>query len=385
MCPADRNWSCFSRPIPTALVVVCCLSSVPGHAHVFVARAFRAGAYPPYDGSGWFAEAFLDVPNFDLRHHAALQGCLGGPDQPFFAGCRLGDLDRDGDVDLRDIAAFQKTVHDPHLLRAERLLGDDEPDFTFRTDWIDFPSGPQDSRLDRDFATVGDFLDDYIYDVSDTSKLDEPFGSLLLRFSGFLKVTIDDEVRIRDVIGLPIWIEIGTMGYDGYRARVGVTIYRFPNINWAQPFYNWGPAVEGMGLFPVEITYYNVYDPNGVMGNERAGIEIYSWHGDGLPWPAGSLMAHETRGAGTLLPPRVIYREHDALPLVKGDFNADAHIDLRDVRWYQSCADPDYFFLPTGCDSFDFDSNGAISDGDFVAFQAALKGPGVLTSAESGP
>ncbi len=371
-----------SVPLILALVGMCALVALAAgvaEAHVFVSYLFRQGAYPPHDGVGWLGEAFLNVPNFDLDHHALLQGCQTGPNRAYAGDCRGGDMDRDGDVDLRDFGRLQAAFHDAHLLHAQRYVADREPDFTFRTAWIDFPAGPVNSRLDVDFSTVGDFLDDYIYDVSDPSQLDEPFGSLFLRFTGLVKITLEDEVRVRDFIGLPVWIDVGTMGYDGYQTRIGEVVYRFPNVRWAQPFYNWGPAVEVLGLFPIEITYLNVYDPDGTIGNERAGIEVYSWHGGGLPWPAGQQMVHEVFGQATLMPPRVIYQipPEERLPVVNGDFDADYDIDLRDFRWYQYCADPDFFFLPTFCRIFDFDGNGRVDAHDYSSLQRTLLGPGM--------
>ncbi len=88
------------------------------------------------------------------------------------------------------VATLPATFHDPHLLRADRFVADREPDFTFRTDWIDFPAGPADSDLDASFTTVGNSLNDHIYDISDPSKLDEPFCSLFLRFTGFIKMAL---------------------------------------------------------------------------------------------------------------------------------------------------------------------------------------------------
>lgn len=367
--------------------VTCVFLAVPqvGKAHVFTARRWRAGAYPPYDGSGWFAEVFLNVPTLDLRHYAVLQRCLTGPMQPQDAACAAGDLDQDQDVDLRDFARFQRDFHDAHLLRAANYVAGREPDFTFRTPWIDFPAGPDGSYRDSNFATVGDFLNDYIYDVSDPSKLAEPFGSLFLRFTGLIKIRMSDEIRVPASQGLPVWIDVGTLAYDGYEVRVGELIYRFPNIRYGQPFYHWGPAVEVVGLFPIEIAYLNVYDPNDEVGNPRAGIEVYSWHGGGLPWPAGQQMVHEIYGPATLLPPRVIYQPGDERPVVAGDFEADDDVDLGDFQFYQYCADLDFFFLPTFCQVFDFDGDNRLTPSDFAALQDAMKGPGIGSKVRQEP
>ena len=347
-----------------------------GQAHVFVSKAHRVGAYPPHDGAGWVAEVFLDVPNFDLAHLADLSACMSGPGQPYLPECKRADLDDDGDVDMTDVWRLERDYFRANLIVTERFVDGLTPDFTFKTDWIDFPAGPQDSDLDANFQTMGDFFNDYVREISDPTKLDKPFGSFFVRFTGFIKVRLEDEERIRDFIDLPVWVDFGTMGYDGYRTRVGETVYRIANINWSgQPFFNFGPSIEAPGLYPIEITYFNSYDPTGVIGYERAGIELYSWHGGGLAWPAGEQMFHEVKGPGTLLPPRVIYQMQDVRPLVMGDVDADTDVDLRDFWWLQFCFDPDVFFLPFGCDQVDFDADGDVELDDQVRFLERFFGP----------
>ncbi len=374
-----------SSPVVTAVLVLWTgWAMVEGH--VFVAKEMRAGAYPPTDGTGWVGEVFLDLPNFDLPHWLRFTACLLGPQSESTADCYAGRLDTDADVDLRDVARFQINAFNNHLLHAERMTEGRAPDFTFRTPWIDFPSGPQDSDLDRNFRTIGDFLNDYVDEVSDPSKLAAPFGSFLLRFTGYVKIRLADEVRIRDLIALPVWIDFGTMGYDGYRCDVGETAYRVPNVKYTgQPFFNFGPSVEVLGLFPVEITYFNSYDPGERFGNGRAGVEVYSWHGGGLPWPAGWNMVHPEFGPATLAPPWVIYQADAVKPAVKGDFDADYDIDLRDVQWFQICGDPNYFLLPAGCDAFDFGGDGRVRLNDFAAFGQVLKGPDVPSDSIDAP
>ena len=77
-------------------------------AHVFVSESLRVGAYPPQVGTGWRAEVYLNLP----------------------------------------ISASE------HLLLAEDYIATVTPDFTFQTDWIDFPAGPVATDLDENFSTM---------------------------------------------------------------------------------------------------------------------------------------------------------------------------------------------------------------------------------------
>lgn len=304
-------------------------------AQVTVLEEFRVGATPAYEGSGWIGEAFLDIPDDSAQH----------------------------------------------LLSAESYVRDRTPDFTFRTDWIDFPAGPLSVDLDANFETIGDFLNDYIHDVSDPALLDTPFGHFLLRFSGFLAVRMTDDVSLTEnhleQPGLPVWIETGTNGYDGYRTFIGDDIYRVVVVDPENGFHHVTAIIHATGLFPTTITYFNRYDPNGEsepsMG--RAGIELYSWHGGGLAWPAGDKMVHPMRGSATLVPPRVVYQAEDILPVVKGDFNADSNLDLLDYRWFETCftgALDGGIVLSLGCDAHDFDDDNDVDADDLAEFQAAI-------------
>lgn len=315
--------------------IVCCVCAPTAIGHIFIFEFFRVGAYPPYQGSGWRGEAF-QIPNADADH----------------------------------------------LLTAEAYVDKRQPDFTFRTPWIDFPAGPLDVDLDVNFETIGDFLNDYIYDVSDPSKLDEPFGHLLIRFSGFLSVKLEDDIQWPPAFGLPVWVEFGTMGHDGYRTRIVNSVYRQVITDPTNGFFGENAIIEGLGLFPIEVTYFNHYaEPEN--DRDHAGIELYSWHGGGLPWPAGENMIHPTRGPATIVPPRVIYQGDDILPLIKGDYDADFDVDLLDWGWHQFCfTGPDEenpnnaVILRLGCKSQDFDSDFDVELDDYIAFQDAYTGPG---------
>jgi hypothetical protein len=163
------------------------------------------------------------------------------------------------------------------------------------------------------------------------------------------------------------------MGYDGYRASTPVTVYRTPDVNLNDnPWVNFGPSVEVPGLFPIEFTYFNRYDPFGDLGAPMAGVELYGFWPSDKAWPAGQQMFQPIFGFGKLVPPDVIYQAEDVLPVPKGDFDADADIDLKDYQWLQVCADPSFIFLPSGCDAFDIDNDSLISRDEVRTFLAVF-------------
>ncbi len=331
-----RIFSAMRCVRPALLVAFALLFSVRADAHVFIFDFYRAGAAPQHEGQGWIAEVYLNIP---------------------------------------DESAI-------HLLAAEQYVEKRVPDFTFRTPYIDFPAGPVAFRFDNEFETMGDFLDDYIYDVSDPSKLDEPFGNFLIKFRGYLRVELNDDHTLTP--GLSVWVEFGTIGFDGFRTAIEEqTIYRLPIVNENFPFFHENSIVLGLGLFPIEITTFNRYDPKGVM--RHAGIEFYSWHGGALNWPAGENLVHPVFGAATIVPPRVIYQFEDIRPLVKGDFDADFDIDVLDFQWLQTCftgPGGDDVFLDEGCNALDFDDDNDVDVDDFAAFAKVVGGPGVEPQVE---
>ena len=292
--------------------------------HVFVPASYRVGAYPTYSGSGWIGRAYLNIPDASVQNL-------------FFA--------------------------ESYIVRDDIV-----PDFFFRTPWIDFPAGPVDVAPDSSFATIGDFLNDYIYNVTDSAKLNEPFGNFVLKFSGFLRVAFEDETL--GGVGLPVGVDFGTSGYDGFRFLLGTSIYRLPIVNPDDSFYRENAFVEAVGLFPVEVTYYNRYEPDDPLG--RAGIELYSWHGGGLAWPMGDRMIHPARGPGTIVPPWLIYQLIDIQSIRPGDFTADSLVDLADFGWFEFCftgtvTDPSGSIRP-GCDSLDFDGDLDVELDDYATF-----------------
>ncbi|NOT02930.1 MAG: hypothetical protein HOP29_20210 [Phycisphaerales bacterium] len=328
-----------------------CLLPAVARADFYIDSSKRVGSYPHYDGSGWYCEVYLNLP---------------------------------------DAAA---TI----LTTAQNYIETQQPDFSFRTPWIDFPAGPAEvgcacridlpckddevCDFDTDFEVMGDFLDDYVSDVSDPAAMNQPFGNFFMRCTGLLKVTPYDRTGIVVNSTFPMWLDIGTSGYDGYSTMIDRTIYRaqVSNLNndgWLQENALFGAG----GLYPIVVQYFNRYDTDPAAPlMERAGIELYSWHGGGLPWPAGPAhLWHPVHGPSTVLPPRVVYQPQDVQPIIASDFDGDSDVDLLDYAWLQYCFtgpapvnDPDGFDLLVGCEAFDVDVDRDIDPIDFDAFAAA--------------
>ncbi len=311
----------------------------PTPAHVIVLEEDRDGVVPGMEvGAGWRGEVFLDIPEEEVETY--------------------------------------------NLLGAESFVSDLKPDFTFRTDWIDFPAGPDLDRPDDSFATVGDFLDDYIYEISDPSKLDEPFRNTLIRFTGVLNIRLRDSTNPTDPFGLDVWIDLGmASGYlDGYRVRVppfNSIIRRVINNNANNLFFHDNAIALALGAFPLEVNYFNHYQPD--TPGASAGIEMYSLHGGGLSWPTGEILTHPTRGPATLIPTCVIYQPEQLLDPLPGDFDTDYDVDLLDFQWFQTCytgpADEgEEFILALGCRAFDFNSDADVDMDDLAAFHESVTG-----------
>lgn len=313
----------------TAIVPL--IFSAPSPGHFFIFEYDKVGSVPPEPGVGWIGECF------------------------FIPEANAGSL-----------------------LSAESYVIGRAAAITFRTPYIDFPSGPLDVDQDANFATIGDFLDDYIYELSAPEQLDAPFGHFLLRFTGYAAATL--EYSTWDEIGLPVRIDFGTWGFDGYRTRMGSTsIYRVQNTAPLEGngWYSCDGLPLALGLYPVTITYFNRYDPTGASGNETAGVELYSWYPGGLAWPTGNILVHHRLGPMTILPPEVIYQRDQVVAPLKGDFEADFDIDLRDFQWLQVCyTGPDNFDLGLGCQAHDFDFDGDLDGDDLAPFVDRLDHPG---------
>lgn len=307
----------------------------------------RLAAYPPEEGTGgWLAEVYLNLPIPDPPPPP-------DPPNPYY------------------------------LLHAEADTANLSPDFTFRCDAIDFPAGPAPwmpnscaSDMDDDLLTVGDFLNGPIHDVSDPSKLNLPMSHMFIRFSGYFAVRLSDSSLVNPD-AFPAAIDFAIYGFDGFRINVGSTVFReilSPDLCPTFPLKP--PTTENaffyaLGMFPIEVTYFNRYDPTSAAGRGRMGIEVYSWMGDGPVYPAGSFWVDPNNGRGpmTLMPGSLIYSEDQLLPLVPGDFEGDGDVDLADYFWFPQCAGGPEAGLNIGCIAWNFDGDPDITLADFAVVQ----------------
>ncbi|HRX85902.1 MAG TPA: hypothetical protein P5572_12865 [Phycisphaerae bacterium] len=317
------------RTIVLLAAVLPWLCAGAARAHFFVSPLDRVSASPATPGTGWSAAVYLDIPDN-------------------FASS---------------------------LLSAETYVASRAPDFTFHADYVDFPAGPQDSLLETDVPDMGTLLGSAATDVSDPAALAHPLGNFLIRFTGL--VNVRPEVNALDIPGLPVLLDFGTQGYGGYRLRVGTTsIYRVQNhvFNGDNPFYSENALVHGFGLFPIQVTYFNRYDPTGAEGHERVGVELYSFYAGGLPWPAGTVINNPVFGPMTVTPPSAIYQPQDVPALARGDADGDGSITLADYAALQRCAGG--IALDDACAVMDLDGDGTMGDFDVHWFTQLLAGPG---------
>ena len=294
--------------------------STVAQAHIFINGGWRLGAIPPDDGPGWTADVYLNIPEASAEH----------------------------------------------LLQAEQYVATVQPDFTFATEWIDFPEGPNPVDLDSSFPTIGSLLGPNITAVSDPAKLNEPPSHMLIRFHGALRVRLADDET--ETVAMPVFLSFGVFGSDGFRVRIGETVFRIPLTQMANGTFFFEHAVlEVPGMYPFEVTLFNRYDPNETSGTEYVGIELYSFFPGGLPRPGGENMSHPVDGGpGTLLPPGVVFAEEDVLPWFLGDFDADHDSDADDAAWFEEC-----FIEPVlmGCWQMDFDADDDVTCTDWEMFQ----------------
>lgn len=335
---ASRPFAGVRWPVLGILVT---LQVATASADLPVLKSTRLGVAPPWPGEGWLGECFLNIPDASAAH----------------------------------------------LIFAEHYVAKAKPDFTFSTRWIDFPGGPGSTvcedcptgmHLDSEFATVGDFLNDYIYDVSDPSQLLRPMSHMLIRFSGYLAVTFEHDTD--GAYGLDTWVHFFPAGFDGYRVTVANQSWRNPRQVVESAFALDFLIFDSLGMYPIQATYFNRYDPKGALGAPLAGFELYSWHGSELALPGGERWVHQTREVSTIVPPEVIYQPGDEVDALAADIDADRDVDLYDLWFLQNCytgpgGEKGGFDLTIACTWWDEDHDRDVDEVEFTAFQAILSGP----------
>lgn len=298
-------------------------------AHIFIFPWQRAGTAPCYRGQGWHVECFYDLP---------------------------------------DNAA-------DNLLTAEQYIRDKSPTFTFHADYIDWPAGERVNDLDTSFATMGDFLNDYVSDFSDPGAPSWPFRHFLLRATGYFIVDLNDA---KDPFSPPIRKDYGLFAYDGGRVRIDTTtIFRIVVPIQPESFYFEDGIFPSPGLYQIEVTFFQRYNPGGTDGTEYAGVELRTCQQDGLDLPGQDyLPCPEGQGTAKGTPPRLIYRADDILPDTIGDFDADNDVDLYDFSRFQRCFTASQFEgeYEAGCEKFDLDGDDDVDIEEYALNFAVLTG-----------
>lgn len=311
------------------LVVAALLAagSPVGQGDVIIPESERTGMAPCAVGTGWVVECFYGIPPESATN----------------------------------------------LLLAETWAATQTPTFTFRAEYIDWPAGGPVVRPDATFATMGDFLNGYVSDLSDPAALDLPFDSFLLRATGQLDMRFEDTV-FPDQLPL-MWFNVGMTTWDGGRVRVGgATIFRVLSPSFST--FGWENAVIlAAGTYPITATYLQRSHPETPM----AGVELLSCHAPDvqgltvnsskqLPCPVGLPV-------GT--PVTVIYAPGDLLAPEPGDVDGDSDVDMRDVMYMQTCyTGPEPAFPVWGpCAGFDADGDGGVGPFDADVVLPGMNGP----------
>jgi hypothetical protein len=320
-----------SAIVPLAMLIVLVGWIGVVKAHIFIPLSLQAGIAPCYPGNGWTVEVFWDIP----------------------------------------------TENATNVIIAERYVADKEPTFTFRARYLDWPAGPVSHGHDADFATLGDFLNDHITEISNPNALDWPFDRhFLLRAKAYLKVRLEDSTFNLDP---GVWLDYGLAAFDGGRVAVGdLSVFRILLPPRPDGFFTENSSFPLAGAYPLIITYFQRYDPNAEVDAELAGFEFTTCHEGGLPLPSGEWVFCRAGVDGAATPPELLYDLADVLPLVPGDYDADMDIDLRDAGFFQRCytgPDPDEE-VRYECEILDFDVDQDIDLDDLRVFLAQLEGPG---------
>lgn len=303
-------------------VAVSVMFATPSFAHLFILETQRSGAAPCQIGTGWVAECFYAIPD--------------------------------------DAAA--------NLLAAEAHVSEASPTFTFRTQFIDWPAGPDAYGFDAEYGTLGDLLNDYISELSDPDALSLPMDHFLIRATSYLNVRLEDSDFWPPP---PVWMDFGIAVFDGGRVRMSNTT--ITRILFPQPPNGYGTEnaiIESPGVYRVQVTFLNRFDPSNEFGAERAGIELLTCHLGGIETPSGFLLPCDA-GDAKLPPPELFFDATDILPVMPFDFDVDNDVDLRDLAGFQNCfTGPGQIGAPDdGCRTFAGDDN----DIDVISFAEFLE------------
>ncbi|RJP34581.1 MAG: hypothetical protein C4547_10585 [Phycisphaerales bacterium] len=318
-----------------ALLALCWAAAGAGQAqgHIFIFGNQRAGAPACGDGVGWYVEAFHAIP----EEHAA------------------------------------------NLLTAEQYAAQRQPTFTFRADYIDWPMGPTATDFDTAFETMGDFLNGHVRDLSDPNALDLPFDNFLLRATGYVYIRLQDSSYYFEEPPPPIYYDIGMVTFDGGRVFIDpTTLFRMLIPEPPEGFMSDDAVCDFPGLYPLQVNYFQHYDPANEHGADRAGVELLACRTDGLPLPSGEHLRFRCQtGPGYGLPPAAIYQPDQLEPVKDGDFDVDGDVDLRDVKYWQACyTGPDFNGrMNYGCTALDFDTDDDVDLDDYAHFIEQYTGP----------
>ncbi|GMU38952.1 MAG: hypothetical protein KJ057_16630 [Phycisphaerae bacterium] len=295
------------------------LIGAPVAAHIFIFPWQRAGNAPCEPGGGWRVECFWDIPEGSAAH----------------------------------------------LLTAENYIVGRDPTFTFHADYLDWPAGDAANVPDDALARMGDLLNAYISDLSDPEALNLPMRHFLIRATGYFDVILEDA---KDPFSPPIRKDYGLIAFDGGRVRIDTTtIFRIVVPIPPDSFFFEDAIYPSPGLYKIEITYFQRFNPGGTDGTELAGVELRTCQPDGFDHPGGELMICPDGSLARVTPPRLIYQFEDVLPELVGDFDADNDVDLFDFSRFQRCFTDSGFEgeYDEGCEKFDLDLDDDVDLDDY--------------------
>jgi len=265
-----------------------------------------------------------------------------------------------------------------NLLTAEAYVNTVAPTFTFHASYLDWPAGLDKSRPDTAYETMGDFLDGYISDLSDPQALDLPFDHFLLRATGVIDIRMSDTTDPGRVP--PVWMDFGFTAFDGARLRLDTTtIFRLVIPQPPLSFFTEDAIVEAPGAYPIEVTFFQRFDPLGLHNADQAGFEFVACYPDGIELQSGQFVPCLGDAEATATPPRIIYQDDQIGTILPGDFDVDNDFDMQDMARLQAC-----FTGPNGqidllhvCDEFDLTGDNLVDVDDWNMINGNFTSPNV--------